>query len=77
MTAIPAELDSSVNCLEERLGIDAGNNEISLVNGLRPLSRGAYADFRERMADTGEGEDSSGRVPEHETTANAFIRKQL
>lgn len=54
MTAIPAELDSSVNCLEERLGVDAGDDEVGFVDGLRPLGRGADADGWEWMAYAGE-----------------------
>ena len=54
MTAIPAELDSSVNCLEERLGVDAGDDEVGFVDGFRTLGRGADADSWEWMAYTGE-----------------------
>lgn len=54
VVTVSAELDSSVNCLEERLGIDAGDDEVGFIDGLRPLSRGAYADSRERMAYAGE-----------------------
>ena len=54
MTAISAELDSSVDCLKERLGIDAGNDEVGFVYRLRTLGAGAYADCRERMAYAGE-----------------------
>ena len=54
MAAIPAEFDSSVNCLEERLGVDAGDDEVGFVDGLRPLGRGTDADSRERMTNAGE-----------------------
>ena len=54
VTAIPAEFHSSIDCLEERLGINAGDDEVGFVNCLRTLGAGAYADSRERMADTGE-----------------------
>ena len=50
MTAISAEFHSSIDCLEERLGVDAGDDEVGFVNRLRTLGAGAYADSRERMS---------------------------
>ena len=50
VTAIPAEFHSSIDCLEERLGVDAGDDEVGFVNRLRTLGAGAYADCRERMS---------------------------
>ena len=54
MTAIPAELNSSVNCLKERLGVDAGDDEVGFVNSFRALGTGADADGRERVANASE-----------------------
>ena len=51
---VTAEFYSGVNCLEERLLVDAGDDEVGFVDCLRTLSAGAYADCRERMANTGE-----------------------
>ena len=52
--AVAAEFYSSVNCLEERLFVDAGDDEVAFVDGLRALGRCAYADCGERMANAGE-----------------------
>ena len=54
MAAVPAKFHCSVNGLEERLGVDAGDDEVGFVDGFRALGAGADADGRERMADTGE-----------------------
>lgn len=54
VASISAELHSSIDCLEERLGVNAGDDEVGFVNSLRTLSAGAYADCRERMAYAGE-----------------------
>ena len=52
--AVAAEFYSSVNCLEERLFVDAGDDEVAFVDGLRALGGGTNADGREWVADTGE-----------------------
>ena len=49
-----AKLYSSINCLKEALLVDAGNDEVTLVDGFRTFGRGADADGREGMAYTGE-----------------------
>ena len=49
-----AEFYGGIYSLEEALGVDAGNNEVTLVYGFRTLGRGADADGREGMADAGE-----------------------
>ena len=54
VTAISTELDSSVNRLEERLCVDAGNDEICLVDGFGTFGGGADADGREGVTNTGE-----------------------
>ena len=54
MLSVLAELYGSIYCLKEALLIDAGNDEITLVNSLGTLGRGADADGREGMAYTGE-----------------------
>ncbi len=54
VVTVSAELDSSVNCLEEGFGVDAGDDEVGFVDGLRPLGAGAYADSWEWMAYAGE-----------------------
>lgn len=51
---VTAEFYSSVNCLEERLFVDAGDDEVAFVDGLRALCAGANADGGEWVADTGE-----------------------
>lgn len=52
--AVAAEFYGSVNCLEERLFIDAGDDEVAFVDGLRALGGGANADGWEWVAHTGE-----------------------
>lgn len=54
MLAVSAELYGRINSLEQALGVDAGNDEVTLVNGFGTLGRGADADSREGMAHTGE-----------------------
>lgn len=54
MLAVAAEFYGCVNCLEERLFVDAGDDEVAFVDGLRTLSGGANADGREWVAHTGE-----------------------
>lgn len=54
MAAIFAEFHSGIDCLEQRLGVDAGNDEISLVNSFRTLRAGTDADSREWMSYTRE-----------------------
>ena len=49
MTAVAAEFDRGVHRLEQALGVNAGDDEVSLVYSLRTLSAGANADSRERM----------------------------
>lgn len=52
--AVAAEFDRGVHRLEQTLGVDAGDDEVSLVYGLGTLSAGADADGRERMSHRGE-----------------------
>lgn len=47
--AVAAEFDCGIYCLEQRLGVDAGDDEISLVDSLGALGAGTYAYCRERM----------------------------
>ena len=54
MAAVLAELYCGIYCLKEALGVDAGNDEVSLVNSLGTLRAGAYADGREGMTYAGE-----------------------
>ena len=54
MMSISAEFHSGIYCLKEALGVDTGNDEISLVDGFGTLGGGADADGREGMAYTGE-----------------------
>lgn len=62
-----------IDGLEKSLGVDAGENEARLVERLGTLGRGADADCRKGCPTLVKKELSSGRVPESETTANAFI----
>ena len=50
MGAVAAEFHCGVHRLEQALGVDAGDDEVSLVYGLGTLSAGADADGRERMS---------------------------
>lgn len=52
--AVTAEFHCGVHCLEQALGVDAGDDEVSLVYSLRTLGAGADADGRERMSHRGE-----------------------
>ena len=52
--AVAAEFYSCVNCLEERLFVDAGDNEVAFVDGFGALCTGANADGWEWVAHTGE-----------------------
>ena len=49
-----AEFNRGIYCLQEALGVDAGNDEVPLVNGLGALRGGTDADGGEGMAYTGE-----------------------
>ena len=53
MLTVFAEFYGGIYSLEEALGVDTGNDEVTLVNGFRTLGRGADADGREGMAYTG------------------------
>ena len=54
MLSVLAELNSSIYCLKEALLVNAGNDEVALVDGFGTFGRCADADGRERMANTGE-----------------------
>lgn len=54
MLAVTAELDGSINGLEQGLLVDTSNDEVTLVDGLGSLSRGTDTDGGEGVADTGE-----------------------
>ena len=54
MLTVLAEPNSSIYCLKETLLIDAGNDEVALVDGFRTFGRGADADGREWMANASE-----------------------
>ena len=49
-----AEFNRGIYCLQEALGVDAGNDEVAFVNGFGAFCTGADADGRERMTYTGE-----------------------
>ena len=51
---VAAEFYGSVNCLEERLFVDAGDDEVAFIDGFRALCGGANADGGEWVAHTGE-----------------------
>lgn len=53
MLAVTAELDGSINGLEQGLLVDTSNDEVALVYGFGTLRRGADADGGEGMADAG------------------------
>lgn len=63
--------------LQKGLRIDSGQDETARVQCLGALSGGADADCRERLTDRQEKLLSSGSVPLSETTAKAFICRQL
>lgn len=54
MLAVTAELDGSIDGLEQGLLVDTSNDEVALVDSLGTLGRGTDADGRERVADAGE-----------------------
>ena len=54
MITVTAEINCGVNGLEEALFVNAGNDEVTLVDGLRSLRTRPDADGREWMSDTGE-----------------------
>ena len=54
MLTVFAELDGGVNGLQKALGVDAGYDEVPLVDGFGTLGGGADADCREGMAYAGE-----------------------
>lgn len=54
MLTITAELDGSINGLEQGFLVDTSNDEVALVDGFRTLGRGTDADGGEGMSDTGE-----------------------
>lgn len=54
MLGVTAELDGSVNGLEQGLLVDTSNDEVAFVDGLGSLSRGTDADGGKGMADAGE-----------------------
>ena len=49
MLTVFAEFYGGIYSLEEALGVDAGNDEVALVNSFGTLGRGTNADCRERM----------------------------
>ena len=54
MLTVFAEFYGGIYSLEEALGVDAGNDEVTLVNSLGTLGRGTDADGWEWVAHTGE-----------------------
>ena len=54
MLTVLAKLYCSIYGLQEALLVDAGNDEVALVDGFGTFGRGADADGREGMAYTGE-----------------------
>ena len=54
MVAIFAEGYCCIDCLKEGLLVDAGNDEVALVDGFGTFRGGADADSGEGMAYTGE-----------------------
>ena len=54
MLTVLAEFYSSIYRLKEALGVDAGNDEVTLVDGFGTFGRGADADGGEGMAYAGE-----------------------
>lgn len=52
--AVAAEFYGGVNCLEERLFVDACYNKVAFVDGFGALCAGANADGGEWVAHTGE-----------------------
>ena len=54
MLTVFAEFYSSIYGLKEALLVNAGNDEVCLVDGFGTLGRGTDADGRERMTNAGE-----------------------
>ena len=54
MLTIFAELYSGIYSLKEALLIDAGNDEVSLVDGFGTFGRGTDTDGREGVTNAGE-----------------------
>lgn len=54
MLAVTAELDGSINGLQQGFLVDTCNDEVTLVDGFGTLGRGTDANGGERMADAGE-----------------------
>ena len=54
MLTVFAEFYGGIYSLEEALGINAGNDEVTLVDGFGTFGRGTDADGREWMANAGE-----------------------
>ena len=54
MVTVFAEFNRGIYCLQEALGVDAGNDEVAFVKGFGAFCTGADADGRERMTYTGE-----------------------
>lgn len=77
IVTINVHLHGCIYGLEQRTLINAGKDKAPFIHCLGAFCRRAYTHCRERMSDRCENELSSGNVPESETTANAFICKQL
>lgn len=54
MLTVTAELDGSINGLEQGFLVDTSNDEVALIDGLGTLGRGTDADGGEGVADAGE-----------------------
>lgn len=54
MLTVTAELDGSINGLQQGFFVDTCNDEVTLVDSFGTLGRGADADGGEWMADAGE-----------------------
>lgn len=54
MLAVTAELDGSINGLQQGFLVDTCNDEVALVDGLGTLGRSTDADGGEGVADAGE-----------------------
>lgn len=54
MLTVTAELDGGVNGLQQGPLVDTSNDEVTLVDGLGTLGRGADADSGEGVTDAGE-----------------------
>lgn len=53
MLAVSAELDGSINSLQQGFLVDTSNDEVAFVDGFGTLGRGTDADGGEGMADAG------------------------